>query len=265
MAKRKKKTKLKVAHASLQFSDREKHKEADIKALFEHAIKKNYWWITGTEGKGRRRGTNDKENSFYLKKYAPENGYYFFMDPENDSWILIKMDVVDWMNSTKNYFYRRVVPASRDHGRRGVLSKTFKNNLIGTVTVSAGHYLTRGNPYAKDPARRERVSGNRKLARRFGRRLMHMARGKRLSFFGSDVNIAGSPETPDQTLIPGMVTCWEEVGKWPGTGHGNIDVVARPLKDTRVECVSARVYRDNALFLHMDHFLVEAEYEIVNV
>lgn len=265
MSKRKATTKFKVAHASLQFSDREKQKEADVLTILKHAVEKNYWWITGTEGRGRRKGTKDKASAFFLRKYAPKHGYYFFMQPENDSWILIKMDVVDWINNIKDQFYRRIIPASRDHGNRGVLSKTFKNNRIGTVTVSAGHYLTRGNPYAKIPARRERVPGNRKLAGRIGRRLMFMARGKRLSFFGADTNIAGSPSVTDQTLIPGMITCWEEVGRWPGTGYGNIDIIARAKKDKRVKCVSARVYRDKALFLHTDHFLVEAEYEVVNI
>lgn len=260
------KTRLRVGHASLQFSDTEKQKEEDVITIFEHAQSRDYWWITGTEATGRRAGSNDKASAFFLRKYARSYGYYFFMEPRNDSWILIKMDRVDWINSTKNYFYRKVLPGvAKQHGQKGVITKTFTNNAIGTVTVGAGHYVTKGNPYAKDPARRVRVGKNRRLANRFRTRLNRMAKGKKLSFFGADVNIGGSKNQPNNSLIPEMITCWEEVGRWPGTGHGNIDFIARHRRDRRVECVSARVFRDDELHLNTDHFLVEATYEIENL
>jgi hypothetical protein len=80
------------------------------------------------------------------------------------------------------------------------------------------------------------------------------------SFFTADTNLVD--RTTDVFFGKPLTTCWDELGKWPDTGHGNIDVVGSVDNDHRVKCENAKVLTDKDLELFTDHFVVSTQYRV---
>lgn len=240
---------LNVGHVSLQFSDTKEQQRQDVEKIFARAERRRYAWLTGTEASG------GNGNADALRAVAPDAGYRLHIPKLGDAWIAVREDLIDGGWDTG---YIPVIPGKAGaYAAKGVAHASWVNDDIGPIAVGAVHYLTKGRT-PKDPNYDENVA----LARAIGEWVTEAGRGKGLAFYGGDQNI---PDNLYDTFLgqAKLTTLWDELKKWSGTGHGNIDVVATYDKDGRVEGLYIRALSDQGFFLHTDHFLVEAGLSIL--
>lgn len=239
---------VKVAHLSGLY----KNTPAQWAHDTERVLSRGYAWVTGTEV-----GADDDWQA--LRVVARKNGYRVKRYKSN--WIavqkrLIKPGSLRWGHET-------VIPKEQVAGAghdTNMLWATFTHTApgVGRVSVVASHYPTKGVPGGGSTG--VNVRWTKKIAQAIAGKMAELGKGKALAFYGGDQNIAD--RLHDTFFGAPVTTCWDALGKYPNTGHGNIDVIASLKADKRVSCVSARTYNDKQLFLYGDHFLVEAAYRI---
>ena len=244
---------LKFAHASLQFSDTAKQHTEDITTIFS----RGYDVITGTEAGPGANNTSDE-----LKRIGALKGYHVHVPGRYDTWVAVKKSLVKDSLKTGAEFaiWRSSKHTPKPPGRwgdKGVVWLSWNMGpTYGTLAVGAVHYLTNGGA-----GKALKAKSDTEYARVIQKWADTHGKGTLLAFIGGDFNL--SDKTND--VFKGQAkfrTCWDDLEKWPNTGHGNIDAIARYKPDGRVKCGGARVLDDKKLFLNTDHFLVEAEYEI---
>lgn len=255
---------LRFAHASMQFSDSTRQKDHDARVVFT----RGYHIITGTEaGPGA-----SADLRLALHRHARANGYRLFIPGRpTDCWVAVDRDLITggWEKA-----YEPVIPGSgsldqsaggRRWGPKGVVSVGFDTEDLGHISVAAAHYLTGGR--RPGPAGThggvDHYAWNTRLAHAIGEWAKEAGKGKALAFYGGDQNIVD--RTDDTFRGAPLTSAWDELGKYENTGHGNIDVIASYDRDGRVSWKSIRALDDRELFLHTDHFLVEAVAEVVRL
>lgn len=232
-----------AGHVSLRYSLTTAQKEADALKIFSIGFD----WITGTEAL-------EKNGYNALRKAAAKYGYWIHRPSGQDCWVAVKGSIVD--GRVHGWYSGTVVPGKKGkHSNLGVPAVRFKhkNPGVGWIGVASAHYTTR----KQDPKR----VGARRIASKISSLSRSWGKGPWLFFSGIDGN--QSDKTTDQYFGGPMITCWDEVGRYPDTGHGNIDSVARSKGDLRVKCVSANVIGDTLIPLSSDHKIVSTYYEIV--
>jgi GH25 family lysozyme M1 (1,4-beta-N-acetylmuramidase) len=253
---------LACAHASLEFSDTPAQHTADIEKIFAHEKARGARWITGTEA--GRGATNTNEE---LARIGRAHGYAVFLPSANtDCWVAVAEDFIEGQWTTG---YIKVIGSSRDtgdphrHAERGVVWVQFATSSYGTISVAAAHHLTHGrSPGAEqhdepgDPV--DHFAENKKLSKAIADWALERSAGRNLAFFGGDTNMGD--KSADVFFGAPLTTLWDELKKWPDTGHGTIDVIASCDNDRRVIGKSCRALDDEELALHMDHFLVDGEF-----
>lgn len=268
---------IRLAHLSLQFNDSELQKRGDIHRVFTRARNRNTAWITGTEaGTGKGGKTTRK----LLKEIGPTFGFRVIVPERQDCWVAVNEDFIK-QNSVDATYFEEVIPGvGGEYTARGVGSYTFEaiqpvyssdgkvnypaSKNLGRITVIFSHYLTKGRPGGKLASQRVNVTQNRKLANAIGVHAKKMGAGRNLVFYGGDQNIPdkGLDEYSDTFFNGPLTSCWDELHKWPNTGHGCIDVIASYDKDVRTTCTGARSLNNKQFPLHTDHFYCEAEYKV---
>ena len=241
-----------VWHASLEFSDSHAQREADIKKIFTTAKSNGVAWITGTEG-------FEKTQRELLKKYAPANGYNMYIPAGQDSWIAVRKDRIK-SGYTKYYSGMIVDGKAGLYSNKGTVAVYWEDKTLGDICAIACHYVTKGTPASSDPDRRQRIPLNKDLAKDIGRFAKLMGGQGYRVFYGGDQNIEDSKA--DTFFGQPLTSCWDDLKKYPGTGHGTIDVIARWNGNAGCSVKSARSYNDTAFFLNTDHFLIEAVYKM---
>lgn len=249
---------LRLAHASMQFSDTDRQHDHDARVCFT----RGYDWITGTEAGGKKSA----DLRVALHRHARANGYRLFIPRRpTDCWIGVSRDLIagGW-----SQHYEPVIPGSsasgdpRKYGPKGVVSVGFDTEDLGHIGIAAAHYLTRGR--RPGPASQsgpvDRYAENTRLARAIGEWAREAGKGSNLAFYGGDQNIVD--RTDDTFRGEPLTSAWDHLGKYENTGHGVIDVIASYDGDGRVTWRSIRALDDRELFLHADHFLVEAVAEV---
>lgn len=241
-------TTVRVAHASMQFSDTDAQHTADAQKVFKRCRSRGTRWITGTES-----GPGADNLRIALQKAAWANGYRFFTDPRTDGWI-----GVDRSFTTGGFVFRyqHLFDGKAGlHTDRGICSVTFTNEALGKITVGTAHYFTKGkrpgDPFFPENVRY--IDAVNAWARKYGE-------GDRLCFYGGDQNMV---DRDVDTFRGGPLTSlWDELGKYEDTGHGNIDVIASYDGDGRTRGASVNALTDAEFHLHSDHFLVEGAFKI---
>lgn len=248
---KRKSSRIRFAHASMQFSDTPDQVQADAEKLFDRFLEKDVEIVTGTEA-------NDAKVWRPLKAEADKAGYRFFK--QRDCWIAVQRDLIKggWKSG-----YVPVIESYEGVGKhtdKGIVWVSFNTEAYGRITVGAAHYLTKGSPVAKDPERRQ----NLELNARFGPALTKWAKehgkGTGLVFYGGDQNIVD--RDGDTFFGAPLTSAWDELKKWQNTGRGNIDVIASYDRDKRVKAKWINAKNDRKFHLHTDHFLVEAVYVV---
>jgi hypothetical protein len=249
---------LKIGHASLQFDDTDAEADHDLRLITQLDID----ILCGTE-------SGDKARRKIVRKRLELAGYKVYIpDDDCDSWIAVRKDLIGdgWGAS-----YIQVHGTGKEmhdphhYASKGVVKVEFDHRKLGHVGIVTSHYLRfSGKAGAAqhdkpgDPV--DHRAWSRKLANALTGSLLREAEGKGIGFFTADTNMLD--ENKDVVFGAPLTTCWDELGKHPNTGHGNIDVIASVDKDKRVTCHDAYVLNDRELFLYSDHFLVIAVYDV---
>lgn len=240
----------KVAHASMRFANTPEQWRHNAEAIFS----RGYEWVTGTEA-------GQTKNWQALASTAKKYGYTIKRYKSN--WIAVSKKVVK--PGSLKWGRQTVVDSSKTAGRSfdpNYIFCTFEHTEegVGTISVVGSHYPTKGKPDAKRPGMRVNLRWTKLMGQEISKKIADLGDGAALAFYGGDQNIS---DKHNDTFFGGPVTtCWDEIKKWPNTGHGNIDVIASYDRDTRVSCIGARAFDDKALFLYSDHYLIEATYRI---
>ena len=252
-----------VMHASLQHGDSRSRQRSDLEKIFGRAQDRNVAWVTGTE-------TTHPKLIELVNGAAVQNGYRLWSpastgrpDMKNGSWIAVREDFFapgSWRQD-----YQMLVPSSREvyrkqgvspRGRiywnhKGLVTVSGEHPTLGIINICTAHYLMR---------RVNRQDLNKKIAQGVGDWARVQGRGRRLCFYHGDQNL---PDNKTDTFFgEPMTSLWDELGRHPNTGHGNIDVIASYNRDGRVTGAYCRALNDTRFHLHTDHFLVEGGFEI---
>lgn len=238
---------------SMQFSDSLAQKKADAYRIFTRARNKKAMAIFGTES--LEIGTR-----VILRAAAAKHGFRFFAGSGQDAWFAVNRSFID--SGWETFTGPVIVPGKKgDHSHKKVTWVSFYNERIGRVTLFGQHLLTKGRPSAKDPEYRQHIEENRDILQATAKEVVKRGAGQAICFYGGDQNIV---DVHDDTFMGAPLTsAWDELKKWQDTGHGNIDVIASYDRDGRVSAVSARSFKDKTFPLHTDHYLVEAQYDIL--
>lgn len=239
--------KLDLAHFSMQFSDTKNQKKYDAKKIFNQG----YDAITGTE-------TGEAPTRRALRVQAHNNGYSFFVERSN--WVAIRRALI--LPGTYRKGHRAFVDSEDVVGPGHDLHVTWAGCAIkdvGRVSFMSSHYATKGVPGGRG-GRGVNVEDNRKLARGIGNLAKRLGAGRDVVFYGGDQNIVDKDH--DTFFGEDLTSAWDELKKYQNTGHGNIDVIASYDKDRRVRAKYIRALNDDKMFLHTDHYAVEAGFTI---
>jgi hypothetical protein len=254
---------IKIGHASLEVFDTLDQATTDMEKLADLGCH----MLAGTE-------SGDVARKVRLAEVLRDEGYRVFFPAQTDGWIAVKRNMVhlDWDPK-----YTPIIPSSgaindpHPHDERGVVQVSWRHDTLGRITFLTSHYLTLGR--FPDQARRDdprchvdHVMWNKRLANQLSQAAIRGsgrddARG--ISFVTADTNLDDS--ITDPFFGKPLTTCWDELQKWPDTGHGPIDVIASVDNDGRVKCQSAKAVTDRDIHLATDHYPIVAQYRIKKI
>lgn len=260
---------LRIAHASLQFSDTDVHHTADVESIFSRAVDRRYAWITGTES-GPGSGNTGKE----LLRIGKDAGYKLWVPSEQskaggrstDCWVAVRADLVKkgWKTgfipvipgSSELYNGLKPEPEFPRWGPKGLVTVEFDSlPQLGHLSIMAAHHLTKGQRKGPDSVIHgvDHYEWNQKMDAEIAKWAKAQAKGSALAFGAMDRN--ASDRRNDS--IAGTTTLADELKAWQSTGHGDIDWIFTTNKDNRVEGVRFTALDDREFPLYTDHFFAE--------
>lgn len=189
-----------------------------------------------------------------LRAAAAEHGYWINVGGMADTWMAFRRDV--FVPGTWKAGYEKVLDRTKAHSEKGITWGRARHKDVGLISAGAAHLLTLRMAARRPRDQREYVDETSEWAELHGR-------GAALAFVTADGN------TDDRTgnaLPPReFTTSWDDVGRWPNTGHRRGgDFIARRDADTRVsKAAVARNYP--VLHLFSDHNLISAAYDIKKI
>lgn len=250
---------IKIVHASGEVFDDYDQARNDIRSLIQlQAV-----ILCGTE-------SGDEDRRKMIEFELGDDGYHTFVPSTTDGWIAVHRNFVG--HSPVSMRYNEVLPPAGEvhdphpYNGKGVIQVGFTHPTLGRITVvGGGHYLTQGRYAGQaqedipgDPVHHREA--NKKLAHAMADACIAAAKGSGIAFFTADTNMVDRED--DVFFGKPLTTCWDEMGKWPDTGHGNIDVIGSVDADNRVKCMEAVALGDDAFPQHSDHNVIEAWYKI---
>ena len=247
---------VRIQHSSMQFSDSVGQHQHDAKAVFDRAVNRGVWALTGTEA-GAARSNHDLHDA--LIKEAKSHGFYLNAHKDGE-WVALNKEYLEsFEKGFEGPFIKGTTglkAAQGAHGPRGVAwaSGRAVGHRLGRITVGSAHYLTN---------RSEAVSGsNDRLVNGISNWARGAGKGQNVVFLGADTNT--SDKLRDVFNGKPLTSISDELKKWPATmpSGGKIDIVGSYDHDGRVKAKSYTVLDDKEFFLNTDHFLLEATYEI---
>lgn len=243
---------VRIQHTSMQFSDSVGQHKHDAKAVFDRAVAKGVWAMTGTEGGGK---------SLHSALVAEAKSHGFYINAHKDGeWVALNPK---YLTGFEKGFAGPFIPGTKGlkaaqgaHSPRGVAwaSGKAKNYKLGRLTFGSAHYLTN---------RSEAVSGsNDRLVRGISEWAKKHGAGVNVVFLGADTNT--SDKRQDVFNGKPLTSISDELKKWPSTmpSGGKIDIIGSYDHDGRVKAKSYTVLDDKEFFLATDHYLLDATYEI---
>lgn len=265
-----------LMHASLQYRLSDRETSSDLEKIFERAERRKISWITGTEAGPGSGGT-----AALLTEIGLAHGYKLWiprlaLGGTIDGWIAVRESSLTssrWVTeyvpvvepSKVIYSKRGINPKGKPRwGEKGVVYASFDTEF-GRNTVMTAHYLHKARKPGATYAGVNHWQLNKQIGQEIGDLAIATGNGSRLAWYGGDQNMndGRNHQAQGDTFFGAPLTsCWDELEKWPNTGHGTIDVIASYNGDRRVSFLWARALPDSVVPLKMDHFLVEADVEI---
>lgn len=205
-----------------------------------------------------------------LEAAAEKYNYWLYKNAMCDGWIAVKKTIS--AEQPKSGFIKilksaKAIGDPHPYGPKGVLHSTFIHPKLGPMTIITAHYLTKCRAFGqsqkdnpKCPIDHRRA--NMELAAGIMKFADKMATKGNLVFFDADTNMI--TRTDDPFFGGDMQTCWKDTKKYPNTGHGNIDMIARHKKNKRVHPAHNAVCLEK-LGLKSDHKTIWAAYYINNL
>ena len=238
-----------IGHFSGQWSRTPEQWAHDAKKVFSQG----YMAVTGTE-------VGENPNYRALARIAKAKGYKIKRFRSN--WVAVKISARKV--GTFRWGYELVAKAAEVYGPGHDssfvwASFTHKTKGVGKVSIIGSHYPTKGRPDG-DAEYQKNLKWTKLMAARIGSKAKELGKGEAIVFYGGDQNIVDKHN--DMFFGQPLTSCWDDLKKWPSTGHGNIDVIARFNRDARVRCVGGRAFTDKQMFLWSDHHLIQARYRI---
>lgn len=257
------KQRLHLAHASLQFKESDQHTQHDLDLIFSRG---NHI-ITGTEA-----GPGSGRTPALLREMCREYDYRLWLPGTHgtDAWVAVKRQMI---NGNWDAGYIPVIPSSkaleaqgvhirpgRRWGEKGIIWVAFDNDATGRrIAVCSSHWLTYKSRFGLPH------DYNADLSKAIQKWAREHARGQAIAFAGADTN---TNDKRKDALDPAMITAGDALNRWESTGHGPIDILAATNKDVRrgqVRWVKVNALSDRELFLHQDHYLLEAQCDVIKV
>lgn len=241
-------TELRLSQLSMQFSDSIPQIDADLDVVLGDRPRCDFWGLTETSPSGRVRER--------VRLACKRHRLHMYVGP-GDTTILTRHQV--FAHGSHLVHPGRPGPASEGgHGPRYI---EWVGAAIGheRVYFHEAHWLAHLDTVARrlDHAR---------MTRAMVRLVAAHGPGRRLSFFGGDVNVDEATDTGARRDMPeylfsqgGLETIWDDLKRTPPThGRRTIDIVGRYLPDVRVTPLAVRVFP----LLHSDHRQVIATYAV---
>ena len=191
-----------------------------------------------------------------LREAAEHHGYRLYLPGGYGEAIAVRQDA--GLNIRRHGYKGPFVKGrARQYPARGCRWVTVDHVLYGRVTYIVWH----ANPADNEPARR---ATNLVINRNVAALARRKGKGTRLVFASADTNVddatdkgAGSSTKP--LYDAGLVSCWDALGKHPGTdGSRTIDVIYHSEKDARVRVTAAHRFP----LAGSDHHAIEATYSV---
>lgn len=240
-----------LAQCSQKFTLSQKARAADLRLALTHAPH----FIGFTE-------LGDNDDLATTRRVLEAEGYRFYGDITWSCGVGVREDVVH-----VDAGYRAVHgPAARVQGKGGYRARGIiwaRGMVDGREDLDTWfgefHSVTwaGGTP--------DRVANRAAMARAVAEELTANGLGPRLAFAAGDTNEAdeeGAYRPQAKTLHEaGLVTCWDELGKYPSTSDGGrraIDWLIRRQGDTRTRFTGVKVVNQP----HVDHHLILGTVEV---
>jgi hypothetical protein len=230
----------------MQFSDSPDAWRKECPKVFDHARSAGNVVVTGTEA-------SDSGNASILGAAADDAGFWKFIHADGE-WVAVDKSVA----SVNDHGYIPVIPgqsgsaSSGGHSPRGIVWVTFTFKSGGPkVSVGVCHFLTQQSMDAQGAT-------NKPLQDAALNFCADKGSGGNLAFINGDVNM--NDETKNVWGTSKIVTCWDELRKWPATHEGSpgtIDVISRYDPDGGTFTKGA-VIGDDTVNLATDHRLIQA-------
>lgn len=249
---------VRIQHTSMQFSDSVGQHKHDAKAIFDRAVEKKVWAMTGTES-GAAKKNHDLRDALIAE--AKSHDFYIHAHGQGE-WVALNRR---YLEVFEKGFAGPFIPSTSGSGKnaaqgahaaRGVAwaSGRAKDFRLGRLTFGAAHYLTN---------RSEQVSGsNDRLVRGIADWAKKAGAGQNVVFLGADTNT--NDKRTDVFNGKPLTSISDELKKWEPTiaSGGVIDIVGSYDHDGRVKAKAYNVLNDKEFFLNTDHYLLDAIYEI---
>lgn len=233
---------VRLVEVSLQFNDTTAQKNADCEKIFKECADTGQWGIMGTE-------SFEANTKLALKKAAAKHGFFLYIGTGTDAWVAVNKKRVRG-TSFKGYTGPTIVKGKAGvNAAKKVVRATFTNPDIGRVTLYACHNVSK-----------DRIPEQKRVMKAYGADAKKQAAGLGLAWLGADANVQDAKF--DTVYGNGFISCWDELKKYPSTGHGTIDVICRFKSDTRVKFHAANSKGDKDFPLHTDHFKIAAAYVV---
>lgn len=243
---------LRSQHSSLQFSDSSKQQLHDIQKIFEEG--KRFPIKTGTEAGPDASSQN--MNRAHLRNVARKHKHTIRF--ARDNWIAVDNSII----VPKTFKAGQVFVADNSEtvgrGHDSVFCTVqFQHTTpgVGTIAQAACHYPTKGRT-KRDPNWRI----NQRYANEIQKWILTAGAGPRLAFVNGDFNMLDNKS--DWAFGNDWTSIADELKAWQNTGHGPIDGMASYDRDRRVKAKAFNVLDDKEFFLHTDHFLARAAWQI---
>lgn len=247
---------VRIQHTSMQFSDSLAQHKSDAKKVFDRAVNKDVWAMTGTEA-GSGKKNHDLRDA--LIEEAKDHDFYIQAHGTGEWVALSKKHLTSFQKGFEGPFIEGtsgVGVGGGAHAPRGVAwaSGTARSFRLGRLTFGSAHYLTN---------RSEVVSGsNAPLIKGINDWAREKGKGANVVFLGADTNT--NDKRTDVFNGRPLTSISDELKKWPPTLGTTtyIDVIASYDHDGRVKAKSYNVFNDREFPLFSDHYLLDAVYEV---